>query len=184
MLALAILAIENESDRAFVERLYEANYAVMLHRALSILKNRQRAEDAVEAVMLKLIDRIDLLRNCNRESLRSYLLTCVKNEALGQLRKDRKLYSFEDVEDRLRALPDDSDALDAGLLWREQVQSLVRALKRLPERDRMALRMKYYERLSDQEIGAVLGIGPSGVRALIIRARKKVYAMLREEGVE
>ena len=184
MLAWAILAIENESDREFVERLYEANYAVMLQKALSILKNSQRAEDAVEAVMLKLIDRIELLRGCNRASLRSYLLTCVKNEALGQLRKDKKLYSFEDVEDRLRAVPDGDAALDAGLLREEQVRSLVSALKRLPERDRMALRMKYYERLSDQEIGEVLGIGLSGVRALIVRARKKVYAILREEGAE
>ena len=184
MLAWAILAIENESDREFVERLYAANYAVMFQKALSILKNPQRAEDAVEAVMLKLIDRIELLRGCNRASLRSYLLTCVKNEALGQLRKDKKLYSFEDVEDRLRAIPDGGAPLDAGLIWREQVRSLVRALKRLPERDCMALRMKYYERLSDQEIGAVLGIGSSGVRALIIRARKKVCEILREEGME
>lgn len=184
MLAWAILAIENESDREFVEQLYEANYAVMLQKALSILKNAQRAEDAVEAVMLKLIDRIELLRGCNRTSIRSYLLTCVKNEALGQLRKDRKLHSFEDVEDRLRAVADDGAAPDAGLLREEQVQALVRALKRLPERDRMALRMKYYERLSDQEIGAVLGIGCSGVRALIVRARKKIYAILREEDAQ
>ena len=184
MLAWAILAIENESDRAFIERLYAANYAVMLQKALSILKSSQRAEDAVEAVMLKLIDRIDLLRNCNRASLRSYLLTCVQNEALGQLRKDKKLYTFEDVDDRLRAVPDDDASPDAGLLREEQLRALALALKRLPERDRMALRMKYYERLSDQEIGAVLGIGCSGVRALIVRARKKIYAILREEDAQ
>ena len=48
MIALVIAAIENETDRGFIERLYAKNYALMYQKALSILKNPQRAEDAVE----------------------------------------------------------------------------------------------------------------------------------------
>lgn len=99
MLIWAILAIENESAREFVERLYSRNYAAMLLKAKGILKSTQRAEDAVEAVMLKLIDRIELLRGCNRASLRSYPLTCVRNEAIGQLRRDGKLYSGDNLSE-------------------------------------------------------------------------------------
>ena len=180
MLTWAILAIENESDREFVERLYTQNYAVMLQKAKGILKNSQRAEDAVEAVMLKLIDRIDLLHNCNQTSLRSYLLTCVRNEAVGQLRKDGKLFPG-DAEEKLRALPDNSIAVDVKLLYRERVQSLVKALQSLPERESLALRMKYYENMSDVEIGTILGIKASAVRSLIGRARRKVFDVLAEQ---
>lgn len=180
MLTWAILAIENENDREFIERLYTQNYAVMLQKAKGILKNSQRAEDVVEAVMLKLIDRIDLLHNCNQTSLRSYLLTCVRNEAIGQLRKDGKLYPG-DAEEKLRILPDGSDAVDAKLLYREQVRSLVKALQSLPERECLALRMKYYENMSDAEIGTILGIKASAVRSLIGRARRKAFELLREE---
>ena len=70
MLTWAILAIENESDREFIERLYTQNYAVMLQKAKGILKNAQRAEDVVEAVMLKLIDRIDLLEQDGKRMVR------------------------------------------------------------------------------------------------------------------
>ena len=63
MLSWAMLAIENESDREFIERLYTQNYAAMLQKAKDILKNHQRAEDAVEAVMLRLIDRITAIRS-------------------------------------------------------------------------------------------------------------------------
>ena len=94
MLTWAILAIENESDRNFIERLYVQNYAVMLQKAKGILKSTQRAEDAVEAVMLKLIDRIHLLRGCNRASLRSYLVSCAKNAAIDRMRRDARLQSF------------------------------------------------------------------------------------------
>ena len=182
MLTWAILAIENESDRELIERLYTQNYAAMLQKATGILKNSQKAEDAVEAVMLKLIDRIELLHSCNRTSLRSYLLTCVRNEAIGQLRRDGKLYPG-DAEEKLRILPDDAEAVDAGLLYREQVQALVKALQRLPERECLALRMKYYERMSDAEIGMTLGIRASAVRSLVSRARRRAFELLREEEV-
>ena len=181
MLTWAILAIENESDREFVERLYKANYEIMFQKALSVLKNPQRAEDAVDAVILKLIDRMDLLRGCNRASLRSYLITCVRNEAINQIRRDKKIYDFPDAEDRMNAQVDGGDALDAGLLREAQIQSLVSALKKLPERDRLALQMKYYEGMSNAEIAAMLGLTESGVRSLIVRARRKVYAIMREE---
>ena len=77
MLSWAMLAIENESDREFIERLYTQNYAAMLQKAKDILKNHQRAEDAVEAVMLRLIDRIDLLHHCNHFLLLLMLYSCV-----------------------------------------------------------------------------------------------------------
>ena len=184
MIAWAIAAIENESDRAFVEQLYENNYLLLYQKALGILKSPQRAEDTVEAVMLKLIDRIELLRGCNRASLRSYLVTCVKNEAISQLRKEKKLYTFGDVDDKLNALPDVKQTVDLGLLRESEVQMLMLALVRLPERERMALRMKYYEQMSDQEIGAVLGLTPSGVRTLISRAREKLRRILKEAEAE
>ena len=182
MLSWTMLAIENENDREFVERLYRQNYTVMLHTAKGILKNSQRAEDAVEAVMLKMIDRIELLHSCNPVSLRSYLLTCIRNEAIGQLRKDKKLYPG-DAAEKLRTLPDESEALDTKLLYREQVQALVQALRSLPERECLALRMKYYDRMHDDEIGAVLGIKGSAVRSLISRARQKAFGFLKKEGV-
>ena len=180
MLVWAMLAIESESDREFIEQLYAQNYAAMYQKARGILKTPQRAEDAVEAAMLKLIDRIGLLRGCNPPSLRSYLLACARNEAISQLRRDSKLYPG-DAEEALRVLPDGGEAVDAKLLYQERVQALVKVLRRLPKRDCLALRMKYYENMSDAEIGAVLGVKAGSVRSLIGRVRKRAFEMLREE---
>ena len=179
MLSWAMLAIENESDREFIERLYTQNYAAMLQKAKDILKNHQRAEDAVEAVMLRLIDRIDLLHRCNQVSLHSYLLTCVRNEAIGQLRRDGKLY-LGDAEEKMRILPDEGAAVDTKLMYQAQVQALAKALQSLPERDALALRMKYYECMGDAEIAAILNIKASAVRSLLSRVRRKVFELLRE----
>jgi len=180
MLAMAIAAIESESDRSLVESLYTDHYALMLRKAQSMVRDRQAAEDVVEAVMLRLIERIDLLRTCNRASLRSYLVTSVRNEAIDRMRREGRLWNFDGVEERLEQLPDDSPPAEARLFREEQVQAVVRALEALEARERMALRMKYYDRMTEADIARLLGLSRSGVRKVIDRARRQVGAQLRE----
>lgn len=180
MLAWTVIsAIENEGDRAFMEGLYTENYNLMYRKALSYLHNHHEAEDVVELVMLKLIDRMDLMRGCKPASLRSYLMACVRNASINRLRSQKKLYDFDDVEDKLRALPDERE-VDAELLREEQIQSMIRALKQLPDRERAMLQMKYYDGLCDADIARILEIGRGSVRILIGRARRRVRAILQE----
>lgn len=135
MLASAIAAIENEDDRSFIEDVYLRYRELMYRKAMSLLHNPQDAEDAVEAAMFKLIDRVELLRACNRPSLRSYLISCAKNAAVDQLRRAARLYSFDDAQERIERLADES-APDAGLMRAAQAEAVADALARLPERDR------------------------------------------------
>ena len=62
LLTAVIVAIENEDDRSLTESLYTDYCALMLHKAQSMVRDRQAAEDVVESVMLRLIDRIELLK--------------------------------------------------------------------------------------------------------------------------
>ena len=183
MLAYAILAIENESDRGFMEDLYRRYYSLMYRKALAVTHSPADAEDAVEAAVLKLIDRIELLRACKPLSRRSYLLSCVKNAAIDRLRRNnnqfKRLYTFDDSQDKLNAVPDEAE-VDAGLLHAAQVDAVATALARLPDRERELLRMKYYEELSDREIAATLGLNPSSIRTYLLRARRKLGAILKE----
>ena len=65
-------------------------------------------------------------------------------------------------------------------MYQAQVQALAKALQSLPERDALALRMKYYECMGDAEIAAILNIKASAVRSLLSRVRRKVFELLRE----
>lgn len=179
MVWMAISAIENEDDRRFMERIYAAYYGVMYQKALSYLHNHHAAEDVVADVMLKLIDRMNLLRECKRASLRSYLLACAKNESINRLRREKRRYSFSDVEEKLKALPGECD-VDASLLQEAQIQAMTLALKQLPDRELEILRMKYYDGLSDAEIARIFLIGQNSVRTLVNRARKRVRELLME----
>ena len=180
MLTAVIAAIENEDDRSLIESLYTDYYVLMLHKAQSMVRDRQAAEDVVEAVMLRLIDRIELLRGCNRASVRSYLVTCVRNEAIDRMRREQKTQSLDDAEERLRKLPDESPQLETSLIREEQIQAVVKALEALDDRERLALRMKYYDRMTEGEIARLFGMSRSGIRNVIDRARRHVEAQLQE----
>lgn len=179
MIACIIAAIENQTDREFMEALYLENYALMYQKARSLLGSHHEAEDAVETAMLKLIDRIDLLRQCKAGSRRAYLLSCVRNAAIDSLRRQKKGYSFDDVNEKLERMPDDT-AVDEGLIRQAQIHSVACALKRLPPRERELLKMKYFDEMPDAEIAALIGVSRDGLRNRINRARRKLAALLQE----
>jgi RNA polymerase sigma-70 factor (ECF subfamily) len=181
MLAMAIAAIENDGDRSLVESLYTKYYALMLRKAQSMVRDRQSAEDVVEAVMLRLIERIDLLRGCNRASLRSYLVACVRNEAIDRMRRAGRVQVLDDAGETLSRIPDDAPRAELRLIREGQIQAVVRALEALGERERLVLRMKYYDGMTDAAIAKLFGMSRSGIRKLIDRARQQVGARLREE---
>ena len=169
MLTAVIAAIENEDDRSLIESLYTDYYVLMLHKAQSMVRDRQAAED-----------RIELLKGCNRASVRSYLVTCVRNEAIDRMRREQKTQSLDDAEERLGKLPDENPQLDTGLIREEQIQAVVKALEALDDRERLALRMKYYDRMTEGEIARLFGMSRSGIRNVIDRARRHVGAQLQE----
>lgn len=55
---LCIMTIQNDNDRSIVERLYRENYRWMLYIAKQILKDQNKAEDAVSQTFLKIIDKL------------------------------------------------------------------------------------------------------------------------------
>ena len=181
MLTMAIAAIENDGDRSLVESLYTDHYALMLRKARSRVRDRQAAEDVVEAVMLRLIERIDLLRGCNRASLRSYLVACVRNEAIDRMRRAGRLQMLEDAWEKLDQVPDEAPRAEVRLIREEQIRAVIRALEALDDRERLALRMKYYDGMTEADIARLFGMSRSGIRKVIDRARQRVGAQLRRE---
>ena len=179
MIACIISAIENENDREFMKRLYLNYYSLMYKKARSILPSGYDAEDAVESAILRLIDRIEALKNCSKVSLRAYLLSCARNAAIDQLRRRKKDYSFDDVNEQLERISDDTP-VDSALIRTEQIQSVVRALKTLPDRERELLKMKYFNEMNDQEIADLLGISRDNLRTRLNRARRKLVASISE----
>ena len=76
----------------------------------------------------------------------------------------------------------DSQDLPEDLYQKEEDLYLIhKKLSELPERDNLLLEAKYILQLKDEEIAKQFNISQQSVRTYIMRARRKAYALFKED---
>ncbi|MBQ6077875.1 MAG: sigma-70 family RNA polymerase sigma factor [Clostridia bacterium] len=176
---LLLLVLNSEEDRAIVADLFAKNYHRMKRTAMGILCDPTAAEDAVQDTFVRCIKHFDRLKALPEQARSLYLVTAVKNNALNRRRQRGTqatvpLESFDPV--------DQSAAVEERAIQSLSVAELKEAFKRLPESLKDVLRYKYLLELSDREIADALGVTKSTVRVYLVRARRAVLGMCRENG--
>lgn len=187
MIPILILAIENDSDREFMITVYVELYPTMKAAAYQIVNDYHATEDIVHDAIAKLIEKLDTIRGLERSALVSYVSRTVRNTAINYYNKQMggKQALFYGLE---------SDTPDGqSYEWKtpEEVfnikadyEELGMAVKRLPEKERDILYMKYNQQLSDEEIGDIMGIKKDSVREYLTRARRKTKQYITEGGAD
>lgn len=177
----AILAMQDESDRAFMERLYQDYGQLMFHVAYQALCSEHDAQDAVNTACEKMIRNLAKLRALSPDALRAYVVVTVRNTAIDHLRKRKRdcaiAYQMEDGV--LEALPDEQN-VELQVQRLMQKEALLKAIAALPERYAAILTYKYLDDLPDEQIARLLGVKPISLRALLHRARTRLAAQLQE----
>jgi RNA polymerase sigma-70 factor (sigma-E family) len=138
--------------------------AVLLRAATQLTPDRAEAEDLLQAALAKTYlawDRIE-----DRSAVDGYVRRAMVNTQISWWRR-RKLdvYPTDQVPDR----PVD-DHTDRS----EMHDALGRALRRLPERQRLAVMLRYYEDMSEREIAEVLGVSVGTVKSTVSRAMTRL----------
>jgi RNA polymerase sigma factor (sigma-70 family) len=164
-LVAALVAGGEPGRRAWstlVARYSPRMYAV----ARSFALNPQTSEDLVQTAWLRLLERVDQLRDPTAVS--AWLCTVVRNEARRLTTRRREV----PVESGLELRPDDADDADARLLRDERARALRLAFADLGEECQQLLRLLLAEpALSYDEIAAAVGrprgsLGPTRRRCL------------------
>ncbi|GGT69444.1 RNA polymerase sigma-70 factor (sigma-E family) [Actinomadura citrea] len=155
-------ATRHEEFRAYVlER-----GPVLLRAATQLTSDRAEAEDLLQAALAKTYlawDRIE-----DRSALDGYVRRAMVNTQISWWRR-RKLDVYPTDQLPERPVEDHTDRS-------EMRDALGRALSRLPERQRLAVMLRYYEDMSEREIAEVLGVSIGTVKSTVSRA----MARLRE----
>jgi RNA polymerase sigma factor (sigma-70 family) len=73
-----------------------------------------------------------------------------------------------------------AESAEAAMLSGEERSQLMRAVQRLPTRQREALVLRFYLDLPDGEIARVMGVRPSTVRSTMHRALDALGRILKE----
>jgi RNA polymerase sigma-70 factor (sigma-E family) len=153
-----------------VDELYRGHALRLTRMALLLLGDRPSAEDVVQEAFLGLFRGLGRLSDPGRAV--AYLRISVLNGCRSVLRARRRA--------KLRGTAPDYPAVwsaESAALAGEERREVLRAVARLPRRQREVLVMRYFLGLSDSEIAADLGISRGTVastasRALAALARK------------
>lgn len=79
--------------------------------------------------------------------------------------------------------PDFRDNAEDGLQRSEESERVRRSIASLPERQRAAFVLCFYEERSNKEAAAILGVSVKAVESLLVRARRQLYNDLYAESV-
>jgi RNA polymerase sigma-70 factor (ECF subfamily) len=139
-------------------------HRVCLRLAYRYASNPSEAEDIAQDALLRAWRRRSTLREADRRN--QWLATIVRNEAFRQHARVRP--------DPTATIETYEGAEDAQVLATVEKADLHAALKRLTERDRRLLEMRYDEDLTQSTIAERLGIPEGTVKVRLHRARDKL----------
>lgn len=187
MIPILILSIENDSDRDFMITVYVGLYPMMKSTAYNIVNDYHATEDIVHDAVAKLIEKMETIRVLERTALVSYVSRTVRNAAINYYNKQmsgKQAHFYGLQPDAPDVQADDWETPEEVFNIKADHEELGQAIKRLPEKDRDILYMKYIQQLSDQEIGDIMGIKKDSVREYLTRARRKAKEYITEGGAE
>jgi len=172
-------------DSAFAELMRRTGPA-SLKLAVSILRDRQEAEDQVQNSYMNAWRHVGQFHRESKFS--TWISRIVVNQCLMQLRKLRYLNSVSMVEEgpngesREMQVADQRQSPEEALAGQELGQILRKEIQRLPPMLRSVLILRDVDELSTEEVATQLGVTASAVKSRLLRARAELRTRLGKYG--
>jgi RNA polymerase sigma-70 factor (ECF subfamily) len=173
-----LLELARSGDVAAYRGLLESCQDAALRTAQLLTRDRGEAEDAVQEAFVKAFRRIGELREDG--AFRGWLLRIVANESLNRLRSAGRRRSAHERSWRTETRPDVSPSAEAEMLAADQRDTLLQAVNRLTEDDRLVIGCRYFLELSLDETAQVCAIPAGTVKSRQSRALGRLRALLAE----
>jgi len=164
------------NERSAQQNLYKAYYAQMLRICYRYLKTSAGAEDALNEGFLKVFQNIKTF-NPEKGDLGAWICTIMIRTAIDHNRKELR-FATEAYDDQ------DSDEyfIDPAILEKLYAEDLLKSMQQLPDATRVIFNLSVIDGYSHKEIGAQLQITESTSRWHLSEAKKKLRALLINNG--
>jgi RNA polymerase sigma-70 factor (ECF subfamily) len=160
--------------------LYDRYGRLVFSLAFRILNDRGAAEETVQEVFVKVWKRCREY-DTKRGKFSSWLTGIAHNHAIDELRRRRvRPAASEDGTEAMEMVIDDGPApLDLAVQSLER-RRIVDALCKIPEEQRRAIEMAYFEGLTQQEIAERLGEPLGTIKTRMRLGMQKLKTLLEE----
>lgn len=138
--------------------LYDRYAGTALATALRVVGGRDEAEDVVHDAFVAVWRKIDRF-DAERGSLRAWLMTVVRNRAIDRVRARRASIDVDDADERSLLRTGPNPTWEAALGRTSSTEVRV-AMANLPDEQRRALELAYFEGYTYREVAQLTGVPP------------------------
>ena len=169
-----------KGDRKAQFELYNLYFKAMYNAALRIVAQPAEAEDIMQEAFLSAFRKIETYKG--DVSFGAWLKKIVINKSIDALRQ-RKL-RFEEITGQE---PDENpepvfDFEEDDKIWEERLVAQIKdAIRELPQGYQVVLTLALIEGYDHEEIAQILSISESTSRSQLVRARKKLIAIINNK---
>lgn len=179
-----------DSDEALLGRIKNGDklaFSLLLRRhnerfyrlAWRMCGNNEDAEDIIQNAFLKLWHKPQLFDSHKGAKFTTWFYRIVVNMSLDQKKKANRLQYADDVDQY-----EDTTATATETLFNNQRQAqLEAAIQNLPDRQKIALNLCFYEELSNAEAAEIMNVKIKALESLLMRAKQKIKDTLKTQGL-
>ena len=176
---LVLMAAVAKGDEAAFAKLVEKHQRAVLGTIAKMTNQSPDTEDIAQQVFIRLWK--SAKRYQPRAKFTTFLFTITRNLVFNATRKKsrRKEHSLDEQEDEWHQTIEDQNTQsrpDKSIAQAELREMIDQAISSLPEKQRLAVVLRRYEKMPYEEIADVLELSVSAVKSQLFRAR----AALRE----
>lgn len=185
MLAMICTMSENQSDRVFMLELYQKFFRLMFFTARKCHLKQNDCEEVVQESLVKLMQKVSLLREMPQPVLVSYIVSTTRNTAIDYSKRqktyDASVSSLDD-ESFSACLESPLPPLDDQMEAEELREQLAAVLNEISNDDRVLLEGKYILQYSDSTLAMMMHCKVSSIRMKLTRARRRALTLIKKVG--
>lgn len=166
-------------DHQAFAQIVERHSGMFYSAAYRMCNNNEESEDIVQEAFLKLWNKPQSYDGSKGAKFTTWFYRVVTNLAIDKMRR-KKPQSNPEILDYMA---DKAPLADEALADKDQNDVLEIAIAALPDRQKAALNLCFYEGLSNKEAAEVLGVGVKGLESLLMRAKKALKEDLSARGL-
>ena len=178
-----LLLIEDESEREFVNQLYEQYKNLVFTCAYEILQDKQLSEDALQETFIRVMQNLDKIGEIVCPKTRGYLVTICRNVSINIYNQRKHVRSMNyDMGEGFEPSDSRSNPQEI-LLSQDNIARVKNAIKQLKPIYRDVFALKEAFEYTDDEICEMLHITLETLRKRVLRGRLMLKDILAKEGL-
>lgn len=174
-----LLAAVAEGDPDAFAVLMKRYLSLMVTLAQRIVFDREQAREIAQEGFLRVWQNAARWDPCGTATFLTWLRHVVVNLSISRRRRFREQVSLDVIEELPSGLTDGFD--DVAVAERKRIVAL--ALQKLPERQRAAVALYYFDDLPQIEAAEIMKMTPRAFDSLIVRARVSLKKHLADGGL-